>query len=687
MPRTRRCCSPAARIRWYCCAWPKRPFGPGRFPFPLLHIDTGHNFPEVIAFRDYRAKRTRRAPDRALGRGFDRQRSRRAAPAGRKPQSPSVGHLARRDRRVRVRRAASAARAATRKRRAPRSASSRSATSSANGTRATSARSSGTCTTPACTRASTCASFRSPTGPSSTCGSTSRASSSKCRRSISRTSAPVVRRGGLLVPVTDSRRRATAKRSSRRLGALPHRRRHHLHLPGRIGGGDGRRDHRRDGGRDDHRARRHAPGRPDHRRLDGTAQEGRIFLMSATENLDVLDHGVLRFLTAGSVDDGKSTLIGRLLYDTQAILADQLAAVERTSRAPRSGARPVAADRRAHGRTRAGHHDRRRLPLLRDRAAQVHHRRRAGPRAVHAQHGDGGEHRASRDPAGRCAPWHRRRRRAATRRSRTCSASSIWSSRSTRWTWSAYARRVRAHRAPISAPSPQRIGIDGVRFVPMSALDGDMVVERGANLDWYDGPDAAADPRDGRRRAALADAPLRFPVQFVSRPRRRRAARLHGPRRVRRRSPSATRSSCCPPAARRGCARSATHDGRSASAGLHAGDHARCSNDELDIARGDMLVREHATRRRRPPRSMRDICWLRRPPLDPRRTYLLRHTTREVRARIDRIDHRWNVSTQQRGACAGNAGHERHRQRCARRSRNPCSPTATPTTARPAASS
>ena len=44
------------------------------------------------------------------------------------------------------------------------------------------------------------------------------------------------------------------------------------------------------------------------------------------------DGGVLRFLTAGSVDDGKSTLIGRLLYDTRSILADQLAAIAATSR-------------------------------------------------------------------------------------------------------------------------------------------------------------------------------------------------------------------------------------------------------------------------------------------------------------------------------------------------------------------
>jgi small GTP-binding protein len=48
-------------------------------------------------------------------------------------------------------------------------------------------------------------------------------------------------------------------------------------------------------------------------------------------NQSVEDRGVLRFITAGSVDDGKSTLIGRLLHDSRAILADQLAAVARAS--------------------------------------------------------------------------------------------------------------------------------------------------------------------------------------------------------------------------------------------------------------------------------------------------------------------------------------------------------------------
>ena len=44
-----------------------------------------------------------------------------------------------------------------------------------------------------------------------------------------------------------------------------------------------------------------------------------------------LDRDLLRFTTAGSVDDGKSTLIGRLLYDSKSIFEDQLNAVESTS--------------------------------------------------------------------------------------------------------------------------------------------------------------------------------------------------------------------------------------------------------------------------------------------------------------------------------------------------------------------
>ena len=60
--------------------------------------------------------------------------------------------------------------------------------------------------------------------------------------------------------------------------------------------------------------------------------------MSAIERYDLLEHGVLRFLTAGSVDDGKSTLIGRLLYDAKGLFDDQVEAVAATTLQAVSGA-------------------------------------------------------------------------------------------------------------------------------------------------------------------------------------------------------------------------------------------------------------------------------------------------------------------------------------------------------------
>src|SRR5471032_3661890 len=91
-----------------------------------------------------------------------------------------------------------------------------------------------------------------------------------------------------------------------------------------------RRQVRRRYDREDHRrARRHeelrAPA-PHHRprsgRLDG-AQEARGLLVMS---------GLLRICTAGSVDDGKSTLIGRLLYDSRSVYEDQVSSVEKASK-------------------------------------------------------------------------------------------------------------------------------------------------------------------------------------------------------------------------------------------------------------------------------------------------------------------------------------------------------------------
>ena len=94
----------------------------------------------------------------------------------------------------------------------------------------------------------------------------------------------------------------------------------------------------------DARRRPHVGGR------DGGPQARGVLLMSS----------LLRLATAGSVDDGKSTLIGRLLYDSKSLMADQVADAEVDL---------AQLDRRPARRARAGHHDRRRVPLLRHAAS------------------------------------------------------------------------------------------------------------------------------------------------------------------------------------------------------------------------------------------------------------------------------------------------------------------------------
>jgi sulfate adenylyltransferase subunit 1 len=104
--------------------------------------------------------------------------------------------------------------------------------------------------------------------------------------------------------------------------------------------------------------------------------------------LHAQQHKSLRFLTCGSVDDGKSTLIGRLLHDSQQIYEDQL---KRWSPTARSSARARSWIWRcwwtACRPSASRHHHRRGLPLFLHRQAQIHHLGYPGPRAVHPQHG------------------------------------------------------------------------------------------------------------------------------------------------------------------------------------------------------------------------------------------------------------------------------------------------------------
>jgi sulfate adenylyltransferase subunit 1 len=364
--------------------------------------------------------------------------------------------------------------------------------------------------------------------------------------------------------------------------------------------------------------------------------------MSAIDNPSILDHGVLRFLTAGSVDDGKSTLIGRLLYDTKTILADQLAAVERTSQR-----RGQALDlslftdglvaEREQGITidvayryfatalrkfiiadAPGHEQYTRNMVTAASTAQL------AILLVDARHG--------------VVTQTRRHAMLAHLVGIPFLVVAINKMDLVDYSEDAYSRIVADFRA-----FADRSGFDDVRFVPMSALAGDMVVDRGGRLDWYDGPTLLQILETAEVPQTLPGAPFRFPVQYVARP----TTTL--PRGYLGRIESGSiavgdRVTALPSGSTTRVREIRTWDGTRARAGLHAAVTV-VLDDEIDISRGDMLVGEEM-----PPAVARTvdatICWLGDAPLDSQRKYLLRHTTREARARIDRIDHLWNVSTQ-----------------------------------------
>ena len=143
-----RCCSPAARTPSSCSHLAAKAFCPAHIPFPVVHIDTGHNFPEVIEFRDRRAAELGVRLVVGVGAGVDRRgpRGRGDRPPG-EPQPAADRHPARRDRGAPFRRGL--------RRRPPRRGEGAgegagllaSVTSSASGTRRISAPSCGTSTT------------------------------------------------------------------------------------------------------------------------------------------------------------------------------------------------------------------------------------------------------------------------------------------------------------------------------------------------------------------------------------------------------------------------------------------------------------------------------------------------------------------------------------------------------------
>jgi sulfate adenylyltransferase subunit 1 len=367
------------------------------------------------------------------------------------------------------------------------------------------------------------------------------------------------------------------------------------------------------------------------------------------------DRGVLRFLTCGSVDDGKSTLIGRLLVDTRSVLTDALTAVERTSR--RRGLTATDLSLLTDG-----------LSAEREQGITIDVAYRyfsTGTRKYiladapgHEQYTRNMVTAGSTAHLGLLLVDARKGLQTQTRRHAYLAHQlglehlvlAVNKLDLVGWSNEVF-EGVRAQYQAFA----DQLGLPAAQAVPVSALLGDMVVERGVHLDWWRGPTllellerAPAAHTEGREA-------FRFPVQWVCRPQQ------------------AAREDFRALAGRVESGRVAVGDevvalpsGRTTRVkGLWLGEaplaEARAEQsvlvqleDEVDVSRGDLLVLAAEAPTPQPTRSVDAVvCWLSERPLSPARRYLVRHTTRESKAQVASIAWRLDLAALERVPAQG----------------------------------
>ena len=365
---------------------------------------------------------------------------------------------------------------------------------------------------------------------------------------------------------------------------------------------------------------------------------------------------LLRFSTAGSVDDGKSTLIGRLLYDSKGIFEDQLAAIERTSR--RRGYQQVD------------------LALLTDglRAEReqgitidVAYRYFATPRRKFIIADTPGHVQYTRNMVtgastadlaiilidARQGVLEQSRRHAfiATLLGIPHLVVAV-----NKMDLVSYSEETFNKIRDEFSTWAQKLDVHDIQFIPISALHGDNVVTRSLSMPWYQGPSLLYHLESvyiGSDRN-LIDA--RFPVQWIIRPQtdehhdyRGYAGQIAAG--VFRKGDEVT---ILPSGKRSRIARIETMDGELEAAGPPMS-VSMLLEDDIDISRGDMICRPHNQ-----PTVANEldamICWMSDSALQAGGRYLLKHTTKTVKAVVDDLRYRIDVNTLHRDKAAEGLG-------------------------------
>ena len=364
------------------------------------------------------------------------------------------------------------------------------------------------------------------------------------------------------------------------------------------------------------------------------------------------DNGLLRFMTCGSVDDGKSTLIGRLLFDTKTILEDTLTQIERTSK--KRGMEAVD------------------LSLLTD-GLQAEREQGITIDVAYRYFSTGTRKYIIAD-----APGHEQYTRNMVTAASTANLAIILIdarkgvlTQTRRHSFLAHLvgiphivvavnkmdlvgydqavfDRIRAdYLAFAKEIGLQREGHD-IRFIPMSALNGDMLVDRSDAMNWYDGP-TLLDVLETAPAAHTEKAEsFRFPVQYVCRPQASDNPALHDFRgfmgRVESGEIAVGDAITVLPSGRSSKIKGIQLGNDTLDRAIHEQSVTLLLEDEIDISRGDMIVKSSEAKE---PVKQLDamLCWLSETPLSPARAYIIRHTTRESKAKVGAIEYRIDVNT------------------------------------------
>jgi len=370
---------------------------------------------------------------------------------------------------------------------------------------------------------------------------------------------------------------------------------------------------------------------------------------------------ILRFATAGSVDDGKSTLIGRLLFDSKSIFADQLEAVERTSR-----------DRGEEMTNLALLTDGLRAEREQGITIDVAYRYFATPRRKFIIADTPGHTQYTRNMVTGASTADLAivlvdARNGLTEQSRrhafltTLLRVPHLVLAVNKMDLVGYDQSVFDAICADFSSFATRLDIGDLTFIPMSALHGDNVVERSANMPWYDGPSLLHHLEHVHIASDRNLIDVRFPVQYVIRPHASTDPGLHDYRGYAGQVAGGVLKPGdevlhLPSGFTTKIQRIVGPGGADVDEAFSPMSVTLLLDDDVDISRGDMICRPGNR-----PAAGQDIeamvSWMdSAKTLGPRTRLVVKHTTRTVKAIVTDLHYRIDVNTLHRDETATTLG-------------------------------